>query len=63
MLKLNELTNRANVSFSIEIRTESGCNHNCMDLNMQKKKEKKKEKEEAEQALLEGKNDKHTTFI
>jgi len=59
MLKLNELTNRANVSFSIEIRTESGCNHNCMGSEYAKKKRK----EEEEEALLEGKNDKHTTFI
>jgi len=44
MLKLNELTNRANVSFSIEIRTESGCNHNCMGSEYPKKKRKKKKK-------------------
>jgi hypothetical protein len=44
MLKLNELTNRANVSFSIEIRTESGCNHNCMVSEYAKKKRKKKKK-------------------
>jgi hypothetical protein len=32
-------------------------------LIFQKKNKKKKEKEEEEEALLEGKNDKHTTFI